>query len=195
MSRIGLVLGAGGATGHAFHIGVLTALEEATGWDPRTADVIVGTSAGAVIAALLRAGLSPRDLAARALGEELSPAGAAIASVLGRPQPAPAAEPASWWALLASADPAQLLRAVRKPWDVRLGPLVAGVLPAGRVATDHIVGGIGRVFGDRWPERPLWVNAVRLDDGALVTFGRDGAPPADGAPRASVATAVAASCA
>ncbi|MEO6025656.1 MAG: patatin-like phospholipase family protein, partial [Candidatus Binatia bacterium] len=80
MARIGLVLGAGGATGHAFHIGVLSALEEATGWDPRTADVIVGTSAGAVIAALLRGGLSPRDLAARALGDPMSEEGTAIAA-------------------------------------------------------------------------------------------------------------------
>jgi predicted acylesterase/phospholipase RssA len=29
--RIGLVLGAGGVLGHAFHVGVLKALEEATG--------------------------------------------------------------------------------------------------------------------------------------------------------------------
>ena len=46
MTRVGLVLGAGGATGHAFHAGVLSALAEETGWDPRAADIIVGTSAG-----------------------------------------------------------------------------------------------------------------------------------------------------
>ena len=33
MPRIGLVLGAGGAVGHAFHAGVFAALAEATGWD------------------------------------------------------------------------------------------------------------------------------------------------------------------
>ena len=123
MARIGLVLGAGGATGHAFHVGVLSALEEATGWDPRTADVIVGTSAGAVIGALLRGGMSPRDLAARALGETLSPEGAGIASILGRPEPAPAAEPARWWSLLSAADPAHLLRAVWRPWEARVGEI------------------------------------------------------------------------
>src|SRR3954471_12436637 len=96
MTRIGLVLGAGGATGHAFHIGVLAALEEATGWDPRTADVIVGTSAGAIIGALLRAGLGPRDLAARALGEDLSAEGQKVAAVLGRPGPVPATESLAW---------------------------------------------------------------------------------------------------
>jgi NTE family protein len=63
--RIGLVLGAGGVIGHAFHAGVLDGLCDATGWDPRDAEVIVGTSAGSVVGALLRAGFSPRDLAAR----------------------------------------------------------------------------------------------------------------------------------
>src|SRR5205809_1015262 len=120
MARIGLVLGAGGATGHAFHIGVLSALAEA-GWDPRTAEVIVGTSAGAVIGALLRGGMSPRDLAARALGESLSAEGAAIAAVLGRPEPPPAVEPSGWWSLLAAAEPGHLLRIARRPWEVRIG--------------------------------------------------------------------------
>ena len=55
--RVALVLGAGGATGHAFHAGVLSALAERTGWDPRTADLIVGTSAGSGVGAILRVGL------------------------------------------------------------------------------------------------------------------------------------------
>lgn len=195
MARIGLVLGAGGATGHAFHIGVLTALEEATGWDPRTADVIVGTSAGAVIGALLRGGMSPRDLAARALGETLSSEGEAIAAVLGRPEPTPSAEPAGWWSLLDAANPSYLRRAVWRPWETRVGALVAAALPAGRIATDHLVGGIGRLFPAAWSSLPLWINAVRLEDGERVTFGRDPQPGARGAPIASVAAAVAASCA
>jgi pimeloyl-ACP methyl ester carboxylesterase/predicted acylesterase/phospholipase RssA len=189
MARIGLVLGAGGATGHAFHIGVLSALEEATGWDPRTADVIVGTSAGAVIAALLRGGLSPRDLAARALGETLSAEGERIAAILGRPEPPPAVDGDAWTSWLAAADPAHLRRVLWRPWEARIGALVAAALPAGKIPTDHIVGGIGRLFGATWSTRPLWINALRLDDGSRVTFGRDGAPPA------TVAQAVAASCA
>src|SRR5450432_3427349 len=72
---IGLVLGAGGVVGHAFHAGVLAAVAESTGWDPRDADVIVGTSAGSVVGALLRAGASAPDLAARATGAPVSAAG------------------------------------------------------------------------------------------------------------------------
>ena len=56
--RIALALGAGGVVGHAYHAGVLAALEEATGWDPRDAEVIVGTSAGSVVGSLLRAGFA-----------------------------------------------------------------------------------------------------------------------------------------
>src|SRR3972149_9166718 len=54
MSRVGLVLGGGGVTGAAFHFATLFSLRMATGWDPGDADVIVGTSSGAVVAALAR---------------------------------------------------------------------------------------------------------------------------------------------
>ncbi len=64
MTRVGLVLGAGGVTGGAFHAGVLSALAEVMGWDARTAEIVVGTSAGSVTGAVLRAGLPPTDLAA-----------------------------------------------------------------------------------------------------------------------------------
>ena len=60
--RRGLVLGAGGVLGAAWSVGALCALEESTGIDPRTCDYIVGTSAGAVLAALLGSGVTPGEL-------------------------------------------------------------------------------------------------------------------------------------
>ncbi len=54
MSTVGLVLGGGGITGAAYHLGALLAIEMATGWDPDEAEVIVGTSCGAFTAALVR---------------------------------------------------------------------------------------------------------------------------------------------
>ena len=80
--RIGLVLGAGGAAGAAYHAGALLALQQDTGWDPRTADVIVGTSIGSIVASLLRAGLSTDDLAAWASGVEPLPAQAAARTLI-----------------------------------------------------------------------------------------------------------------
>lgn len=56
MSSIGVVLGGGGVTGASYQIAALMALELATGWDPSGADVIVGTSGGAYVAALVRSG-------------------------------------------------------------------------------------------------------------------------------------------
>src|SRR5947208_6773124 len=84
--NIGLVLGAGGVVGGAYHAGALTALEHDLGWDPRDANVIVGTSAGSLVGALLRTGIPASDLAAWTVGAPLSPAGWPIADVDARPE-------------------------------------------------------------------------------------------------------------
>ncbi|MFT3857145.1 MAG: patatin-like phospholipase family protein [Aquabacterium sp.] len=60
--RVGLALGGGAARGFA-HIGVLQVLEE-QGIRP---DVIVGTSAGSVVATLYAAGKTPTDMASMAM--------------------------------------------------------------------------------------------------------------------------------
>jgi NTE family protein len=184
---VGLALGAGGLIGHAWHAGVLAALAEA-GWDARTADVVVGTSAGSVVAALLRAELHPADVYARAVGEPLSPAGERIvATGLGSgPVRPPAFEPPAR-GRRAPASPRVALRALN-PFNPRLGLLAAGGLPRGATDTAMISDGIGRLHPGAWPTRPLGLCAVRLRDGRLVVFGRDDVP-------ATVGEAVAASCA
>jgi NTE family protein len=184
-SRIGLVLGAGGAVGHAFHAGMLAALEEATGWRPDSAEVVVGTSAGSIVAALLRAGCSARDLANASLRRPLSPAGRALFERVGRRAALPSRGPGLADVLRGPAAPNLLLR----PWALRPGTLGAALLPAGRVSAEAVAAGVRNVYGEGWPSRPTWICAVRLDDGELVVFGRAGAP------RASLADAVAASCA
>jgi NTE family protein len=182
--RIGLVLGAGGSIGHAFHAGVLAALAE-TGWDPRTAEVIVGTSAGSVVAAYLRAGLSAPDLAAASLRRPLSAAGARLLARAGRGSAleTPGIQHADIPGGPAAAE--LLLR----PWGVRLGTLAAALMPAGKVSTEPIMAQARAIYGDAWPQAPTWICAARLDDGRLVAFGRPDAPPA------TMAEAVAASCA
>lgn len=60
--KTGLVLGAGGLMGLAYHAGVLRALEKEAGFRADDAELIVGTSAGAVIAAYLRSGWGVEDL-------------------------------------------------------------------------------------------------------------------------------------
>lgn len=202
MPRIGLVLGAGGVAGHAYHAAVLDALAAVTGWDPARAEVIVGTSAGSAVAALLRGGMSAGDIARRAAGEPLSAEGAALVarSGGGRPVAAEAMGRAGSGAAggrgfataFAPAAPRRFLHAALQPWNARIGTLAAAALPEGRVPTERVVEGMRRLYPDgAWPEPALWICAVRLHDGRRVVFGRDPGSTA----QASVTDAVAASCA
>jgi NTE family protein len=175
MPRIGLVLGAGGVLGHAFHVGVLKALEEATGWDPRDADVIVGTSAGSHVAAYLRAGASASDLAARIAGDGAAMEDRGMYQRLGDPFPVPPPRPA--FGLTA---PRLLARGVTRPWATLPGAVLAASVPRGprlppRLRGPHQLAvprprlaGATAVAAGRRPPR-----------GRLTVFGREGAPPAD----------------
>jgi NTE family protein len=190
MPGIGLVLGAGGEVGYAFHAGVLAALADVTGWDARSAEVIVGTSAGSIAGAVLRAGCSPADLAARVTGDAVSEDGRRLLAradeANDRVRPIPAKSPRRGLPMMSA--PGALVRAALQPWNARPGSVAAAALPAGRVPTELISAGL-RPLHDRWPDAPLWINAVELHTGRRVTFGRDLAHDLD------VATAVAASCA
>jgi NTE family protein len=191
MTRIGLVLGAGGAVGHAFHAGVLAALTDETGWDARDAEVIVGTSAGSLVGAFLRGGLSAPDLAARTCDAPMSEEGRRLvdrAEAATQHLPPIPSRPPRRQGLPAMSAPGALLRAAFPPWTARPGALAAAMLPEGRISTEIIATGL-RPFFDTWPDRALWINAVDLQTSRLVTFGRDNAPMTD------VPTAVAASCA
>src|SRR5438067_13650109 len=67
--KAALVLGGGGTVGIAYHAGVLRALEVEAGFSPDDADVIIGTSAGSVIGAYLRTGMTTEDMWLLARGE------------------------------------------------------------------------------------------------------------------------------
>jgi NTE family protein len=189
MGRVGLVLGAGGASGGAFHAGVLAALAEHTGWDPRTAEVVVGTSAGSITGAVLRAGLPAVDLLNRATGAPLTAEGAALLGDLAHVAVPAIERPSLRKMNRAVAAPLAVLRAGLRPWTVRPGSLAAALLPPGTVATDVISSMVGALAGDQWPEADLRICAVRLSTGRRVVFRRDSAPPVP------LGVAVAASCA
>ena len=181
MRSVGLVLGAGGAVGAAYHAGALAALADATAWDPREAGLVVGTSAGAATAASLRAGLSAADLCARVTGRPLSEEGARLVgddagpqrhADLGEPQGATGPRPI--WSYLPQAPwlvgPA-LLRAGPTRWGVAL----AGLAPAGLAPTTAIGDRVRAETGSdrRWPTAPTWIVAYRTRDARRVVFGRD----------------------
>ncbi|HET9692361.1 MAG TPA: patatin-like phospholipase family protein [Acidimicrobiales bacterium] len=185
--RIGLVLGAGGSVGLAYHGGVLDAIHSVTGYDPRRADVIVGTSAGSLTAAMLRAGLPAGDLAAISEDRELSPEGAALRR--GSAIHSPRTSLGAFLRTRPLADPRAVAEGLLRPWSRRPAALAAALLPAGGISTGPISAGLNAHFGDGWPDRPTWITAVRLRDGRRIVFGREGAP------RAQLGSAVAASCA
>ena len=189
MRRFGLVLGAGGGTGRAFHAGVLAALHEVACVDARDAALIVGTSAGSLDGAFLRAGVAPLDMFARVTERSVSTAAEALyerqplwvdpdeEGVAGRWRPASAA---------------RLRAAARRPWQVTphtMGTLFAAAMREGRRPTRLIDQMVTALHPHAWPSRRFWVCTVRLDDGRRVVFGRD-----EGA-TATVGQAVAASCA
>src|SRR5437016_3760653 len=79
--RVGLVLGAGGVMGGAWLTGGLEALATETGWDPASADRVVGTSAGAMMGALLVSGVPPWFMVAHSAGRSFE----GLAGADGRP--------------------------------------------------------------------------------------------------------------
>lgn len=168
--RVGLVLGSGGIAGGAYHAGVLKALNDRWGIDARDVDVIVGTSAGAIAAALIGAGLHPNDLFRRETGTPLSPAGRTLLTpARARRGTRPVVQ-----SNLAGppAAPGVLLRALRQPKSVSLGSVVAAMLPRGGVTIGHVMGMIDGLLGDQWPTGPeLRISAVELHTARRAVFG------------------------
>ncbi|MFC6597622.1 patatin-like phospholipase family protein [Kitasatospora paranensis] len=189
--RRGLVLGGGGMLGAAWTVGALCAVEEATGWHPGGAEVILGTSSGSILGALLAAGVDPGQLRdhQRGLPVTAGPlAGVEFdydTAVGGALPPRPGARIGS---------PGLLRTAVRHPRDYPFLTMVSAMVPPGRGSVAPVgdlvrtLGGDGD--GEGWPPgSALRVVAVDYRNGRRVVFGDQGAPPA------AVAEAVMASCA
>jgi NTE family protein len=169
--------------GAAYHAGALIALEQDLGWDPRRAEAIVGTSAGALVGGLLRSGVPAGDLGAWTVGAPLSPDGIAIADAL-----QPEFDPITlrtFMRLPRLPHPHAVWSAVRHP--LRFDPmraLMTHMHDGSQLLAPHL-----EFLGTGWPERTLYICAVRRRSGQRVVFGRT-RPPQDG-----LGAAVAASCA
>jgi NTE family protein len=162
-----LVLGGGGFTGIAWEVGLLYGLAEA-GVDLTDADLVVGTSAGAFVAAQLVGGTSLADLyaaqLARLSGEPTARVGAAVIARLG-------------WIMVRHRDPV----AAR----VRIGALALAAHTPTEAERRAVLE--RRLTVRDWPERRLLLTAVDAHSGEFVTFDRDGG--------VSLLDAVGASCA
>ncbi|MGY1883770.1 patatin-like phospholipase family protein [Blastococcus sp. SYSU DS0753] len=191
MARVGLVLGGGGVVGQAYHSGVLAVLQHDVGFDARTADMIVGTSAGSITGALLRLGVAAEDLAAWTVKAPLSGDDAVLRQVA--EVSVPELAPFRPWELvrrpLRLPGRHMVQRALTRPLQFR--PMAAGMalLAPGRRDVVEQLAALRELAGPGWPDRDLWVCAVRRRDGRRIVFGRPGAP------EAPLHLAVGASCA
>jgi NTE family protein len=187
---VGLVLGAGGVVGQAYHSGVLAALEHDWRWDARTVDVIVGTSAGSITGNLLRAGVPASELAAWTVRAPLSRQGRRLRRILGTEMPQfEPFRPAHLLRPPSLPGREMLARAVIRPWHFRPVAAALALLAPGRLDIFDQLAALRDVERRSWPERDLWICAVRRRDGRRVVFGRPGTPPVP------LHLAIAASCA
>ncbi len=184
-----LVLGGGGTLGEAWLRSLLAGLEAETGWELGESEAFVGTSAGSIVAAALAAGRRPE--AARGVADEWERAGAeSDGSSRGDPERLTASGLARRAGGAALAVAAPLAPAVAAGLEPAGAALRAAVLSRGRRPTREIpelrraLEALGGSFDGR-----LRIAAVDLRSGRRVVFG------APGAPDASVADAVLASCA
>lgn len=188
---IGLVLGAGGLLGGAWLAGSLAAMADELGWDPVTADLIVGTSAGSMIGALVAGGVPPWFMAAHSAGENFP----GLLDATGRPtdeadRSAGAVLRREGWPRLRPGSSVLGRASLRRPRGHRLAAALAAWVPEGVMSTEPLKDTVRSVVPEGWvPDGRLWVVATDYATGRRVCFGREDAPVAD------LSDAVAASCA
>jgi NTE family protein len=178
--------------GGAWLTGGLEAIATETGWDPGSADRIVGTSAGSMMGALLASGVPPWFMVAHSAGVSFEglvdregrpadtadrAAGATFRYGGGPPPVGPGS-----WRLIASS--------LSAPSRHRPTAILAGWLPRGVISNEPLKDTVRRVVPSGWTDHPsFWAVACDYANGRRVAFGREDAPEAD------LADAVAASCA
>lgn len=173
--------------GAAWMVGALSAAQESLGVDLRDVDVLVGTSAGSVLTALLAAGVGVDELRQHQLGEPVTSGPLQgfhwdyeRATGGGRP---PAPRPGVGSAGMLARNVGRLRR---------LPPtaVLSAMLPEGRGSLASVGAVVRHVVPSGWaPRTGVQVVAMDFESGRRVAFGAPGAPTAD------LADAVMASCA
>ncbi len=190
--RVGLVLGGGGILGGAWLVGALHALAEAADWNPTSADYLVGTSAGSVIAAMTAEGVPPWFLVHHQRGGSVE----GMTDRFGEPLRHADEESKrfiTWTGQVPRpvlGSPHLALRTALHPW--RYPPFTALTAWIGRgfLSTSEIGHLIRTFVPNGWSEhKNLWIVALDYRTGRRAVFGRPGSP------RAHLDEAVQASCA
>lgn len=156
----------------AWSLAVLAELESTWDWDVRTADVIVGTSAGAELACMLGGGTAVADLLRAQHGDPDAPAWitAHLAADPGRFPPRPRL------GALRPASPGLAIAAARRRVPMLAG--LTGLAPTGAGDPTWLKALAERMTdGKDWVAHPAtWLVAADYDSGERVAFGSPGAP-------------------
>ena len=184
-------MGAGGVQGGAWLTGALAAIAEETGWDPATADYVVGTSAGSMIGSLIAAGLPPWFMVAHSAGESFE----GMADARGQDAADADRSAGAVFKLDRGALPIfpgslpLVARSLLRPHRHTPAGVLSGWAPRGMISSEPLREIVRSVVPGSWTGHPNhWVVACDYSTGRRVSFGRNGAPPA------KLEDAVAASC-
>ncbi|MCU1364882.1 MAG: Patatin [Ilumatobacteraceae bacterium] len=182
--RIGLVLGAGGTVGCAYHAGVISSLEHHLGWDARQATSIVGTSAGSLVGALLRCDVGPADLVALSRGTTLDEFGTDAFTHL---RQATARRTPGLVDLARGVRAPSVLGLLRTLRHRSVRPALLSMMSGAREDLSESVADLDALIGSAWPTADLRICTVDANTGLRYVVDR--------ASGISLGTAVAASCA
>lgn len=177
MSRVGLVLGGGGITGAAYEMAALMAIRMATEWDPNHANVIVGTSSGSFVSALVRHDALTLDSLVLRSDDRNDVAERIRAHVFSKG----ASVSVGKWVKYG------IVPGVRQPGLTMFLGSPARYSAAG--IGDWITSHIGPKAASEWPDAPTAIVAYDIKEGVRTVFGTDQAPDV------AIADAVAASSA
>jgi NTE family protein len=187
--RRGLVLGGGGVLGGSWAVGGLAAMQEEYGFQAADADVIVGTSAGSVLAALIGSGVTIDQLL-QFYGDHVVTDGP-LAGYDFDPTQATGGKRPGMPRLLGPGSPRLVGSSLRRIGQLPMTTVVSAFMPEGTRSLERIGHLIDAItpMGEWSPHPGVWVVAMDYEDGKRVVFGRPGAPVAP------IASAVMASCA
>ncbi|MET9488840.1 patatin-like phospholipase family protein [Nocardia sp. NPDC006630] len=171
--RRGLAIGCGGTLGAAWIVAALAAARDVLNWDPREADVMIGTSAGAEMLTMLGSGIGVDDLVAMQDGTSANPILTAhMRCEPGRFPPLPHARLGA---------PARAVRELlARPSGHALLTAGSGLLPQGSGDAAWLQRLADRLNPDRgWVPHPAtWLVSMDAATGERVAFGSPSAPDA-----------------
>lgn len=174
--RRGLVLGGGGVLGGTWAVGALAAMEQEYGFTAGDVDVIVGTSAGSVLAALLGAGVTVPQLQQH-YAEEVVTDGP-LAGYDFDPVRATGGHRPAMPRFLLPGSPKLIGSTLRRIGQLPATTVLSGFMPEGGRTLERVGHLIDAVtpMGQWSPHPGVWVVAMDYDDGKRVVFGRAGSP-------------------